>query len=161
MGILAHDFHSESCFLNPESSSPHPETLEDDEEDFSEKKLNQGVYFQIDNRGDQLDEEEWLYRCFLERRRNKKMSTLGCDSLTSLLSLYPNHYEQYRRWVTLPVVTRMTAFALTYVKASPDDPFKYACWIVENKSKVPDWQKYYSITERAVSQNDLKVLINA
>ncbi len=150
--------------LSSSSPTPPSQNLEDEDADVSEKKpvaLNGGFYFQIDNRGDQLDEEEWLYRCFLERRRNKNMSSTGCDSLQSLLTLYPNHFEQYRRWVTLPLSVRMTAFALTYLKAAPDDPLKYACWIVENRQKVPDWNQFLTITLQALEQNDLKVCINA
>lgn len=161
---------STSGILNPEPPLPLPDILQVVvEDDFSEKPpktpKHAGVYFDIDLRGDQLGEEEWLYRCMLEQRRSKNMSVMGCDSLRALLELYPNHKEHYRRWVTLPIEIRMAAFAYTYLKARASDPLAFAMWLIANRNsndpKLLEFPKYLSAAKALVDKNELKVIIDA
>jgi hypothetical protein len=119
-----------------------------------------GCFFEISLRGQEMREDEWIYRCFLESRRSKKLSVEGCHDLKSLLSLYPGSYDRYRRWVTQPIARRMAAFAYTALHSNADDMFKYALKALEEGDTWERMPGYIQKAEVDVKQNDLRVVIS-
>lgn len=121
--------------------------------------LAAGCFFEISLRGQEMREDEWIFRCFLEGRRSKKLSVEGCHDLSSLLGLYPSHFDRYRRWVTQPTARRMAAFAYTALHSNADDPFKYALKALEEGETWDRMPGYIRKAEEDVKQNDLRVVI--
>jgi hypothetical protein len=114
----------------------------------SNKPLGAGQYFTISNNGVEMKEDEWLLRCFRERRQSKRLSLMGCDTLDGLLSLYPTHLEQFNRWLRYPIADRMAAYVFTSLESSTDDPLKYAFSAIERGLKE-DWTNYKSYHDAA------------
>lgn len=118
-----------------------------------------GCFFELSLRGQEMREDEWIFRCFLENRRSKKLSVEGCHDLNSLLGLYPSHFDRYRRWVTQPIARRMAAFAYTALHSNADEPFKYALKALEEGETWERMPAYIRKAEEDVKQNDLRVVI--
>lgn len=143
--------------MNHESSSSSSVASEEE----PKQRSGSCQFFKIKNRGEDLTEDEWLFRCYREQRMNQKQSLMGCDTLQSLLSLYPNHYEAHRRWLSQPIEVRMAAYAYTMLEVQPADPFRYALKAAENaRSWNETFQKYLKITTKSVQQKDYLVKIN-
>lgn len=119
-----------------------------------------GCNFKIKNRGVDTSEEEWILKCLVERRRNKNQSVVGCESLQSLLSLYPTHFEQYRRWQLLPDDIRMAAYAYTVLESQADDQLKYATYVAENGKDWDNFKPYLAQAKKDVQNKDFVVVID-
>lgn len=122
---------------------------------------SEGRFFQISNRGVEMREDEWIHRCLLERRRGRKLSVMGCDSLQALLTLYPTHQEEFKRWILNPIAIRMAAYVYTVIEGKPDCQLKYALTAAENASAYGEkFQGYIKRAEQYVEKGDLMVKIN-
>lgn len=119
-----------------------------------------GCFFKINLRGQQMVEDEWIYRCLVEHRRSKKMSVHGAHNLESLVSLYPSHLDQVNRWLTQPMPVRMAAFAYVHLNATPDEPFRYALKVAEEGRGWVGVHRYMETFKASVIQGDYEVKIN-
>lgn len=118
-----------------------------------------GCFFKINNRGEEMSEEEWLFRCFLEKKRARREATEGCETLTDLVSIYPTYMGLQRRWLTKPIALRMSAYALMAKDSKANDPFTYALDIAERPEKYTKLPAFLRISEQAVEEQDYEVKI--
>jgi hypothetical protein len=148
---------AESLLLNDECGIP---TTSSNEKPISNGG-GRGQFFKIENRGIETTEDEWLFRCFREQRMNKQKNLMGCETLQSMLSLFPTIYEAYRRWLMQSIDIRMAAYAYVSVEVQADDPFKYALKAAENSNSWNDkFQNYLKATKQSVEEGDYTVKIN-
>ena len=152
---LEESFQNQSQNQNQDPNQNHNQ-----QPDAPERGQAAGCFFEISLRGQEMREDEWLYRSFLEGRRSKKLSVDGCHDLNSLLSLYPSNFDRYRRWVTQPIARRMAAFAYTALHSNADDMFKYALKALEEGESWERMPGYIRKADEDVKQNDLKVVIS-
>lgn len=145
---------SEALRLIPDTGMMIPDTTT------TSSPGGRGCFFEIDLRGQQLTEDEWLFRCFLQQRKGANKSVMGCDNLHAMLSLYPNYQDHFRRWVTLPMARRMAAFVFTSLHSTAEDPFRYALKAAEEGQHWDKMPEYLRLAEEQVNQKDLKVTIN-
>lgn len=141
------------------SSSPTPPVSSEPEPPAASGGGLNAQFFEIDLRGQQMREDEWIFRCLLEARRAKKLSVMGCNDLKSLLSLYPNAFDLYRRWILKPPERRMAAFVYTALHSTADDPFRYALKAIEEGQEWDKMPGYLRQTTAQVRNGDLKVVI--
>lgn len=155
---------ADTGYLIPECGNLIPDSLNPEnlntETPTPEKGGGGGRFFKINLRGQEMTEDEWIFRCLLERRRSKKQSIQGCDNLQALLSLYPTYMDHYRRWVLKPMEVRMAAFVFMALHGKADDQLRYATTAAEDGQ---EWEKMPAYRVRAkelVDSGDLEIVIN-
>lgn len=154
------DTHSEP--ENPHGSTRDltNQTNQDNQPTNQPKKAEAaGCFFEIDLRGQEMREDEWIFRSLLEVRRSKNKSIAGCHDLQSLVSLYPTYMDMYRRWATHPTHKRMAAFIFMALHSNADNGFVYALKALEEGGGWKNMADYIRQAEEDVGKNDLKVVI--
>ncbi len=142
-----------------ETTTPLPPIAESENLATENLGSGSGVFFEIENKGQRLTEDEWIYRNLMEHRRNKGWKSQGAVDLQSLISLYPNHLEQFKSWATLPMAKRIAAYAFAAIKVTPDNHFKYALKMAR-EGTGDEFEKFLYQAQRQVEAKDYLVRIS-